>query len=147
MVRTPAPRVLCITCSLTARYKVPLADTLSIVHRRTNAVASAVSGWRVVAESRPSLDAHAAAVSAGAPDRPAAPPADHDRYSKRIAIASIKCFPRLISKIKPAWYQTCLVSITTCCLIVHICCLVLVKSSGKLIICLPGPVKNQHTMT
>ena len=65
--------------SPTARYEVPLADTLPAGRALADAVAAAVGWRRVVADPRACLDAHAAAVRAGAPWRPAPPAAHHDR--------------------------------------------------------------------
>ena len=71
---------------LTARYKVPLADALPAVGRISQAVASSVGRWRVVADSRARLRSHAAGVRALGPSSPASPPADHDLCSnKRIS--------------------------------------------------------------
>ena len=72
---------------LTVRIEVPLADALSVANVWSDAVASTVRWFRVVAKPRPGLGSHAAAVGASAPGSPVSPSANHQRCGKNTIIA------------------------------------------------------------
>ena len=74
-------------CSLTTGIEAPLADALSVVYLRADAVASTVGRFRVVAKPRAGLRSHTTAVGACAPGRPATPSANDERCGKNTIIA------------------------------------------------------------